>query len=246
MLYGYCVNANQYFEPIDQVKGDVARTVMYLWTTYNNTSKPLTITSVFKDFDTLLSWHTLDRPDAIEGNRNDYSEFQSKQKNRNPFVDHPELAWKIFGNEATSSVKTACMNAYPANGGDPIDPTGITLNRTEATVQINNSLQLVATLQPSGATGNISWTSSNPAVATVSNNGLVNAFASGDTTITATVGSYSATCAINVPEGINYGSESNPLNIEQAKAAIDRNTSTLSDSPLYVRGMIYTNSVPDS
>ena len=98
---------------------------MYLWTTYYGYKayNPLNILSVFDSYDTLLSWHTLDKPDALEGNRNNYSE-SSDQKNRNPFVDHPELAWKIFGDEVSSSVKNACMEAYPANGGEtPPTPT---------------------------------------------------------------------------------------------------------------------------
>ena len=32
MLYGYM---GGYFEPIDSVKGDVARILMYVWTTYD-------------------------------------------------------------------------------------------------------------------------------------------------------------------------------------------------------------------
>ena len=115
MLYGY--TGGKYFEPLDQVKGDVARIIMYMWTAYTGYTgySPLSITSVFQSYDVLLKWHTLDKPDALEGNRNNYAQT-SIQKNRNPFVDHPELAWKIFGNEATSSVKSACMEAYPGDG----------------------------------------------------------------------------------------------------------------------------------
>lgn len=123
MNFGW--TGNGYFEPLDSVKGDVARIIMYLWTTYYGYKayNPLNILSVFDSYDTLLSWHTLDKPDALEGNRNDYSE-SSDQKNRNPFVDHPELAWKIFGDEVSSSVKNACMTAYPADSGEtPITPT---------------------------------------------------------------------------------------------------------------------------
>ena len=202
MLYGYCANGNEYFEPIDQVKGDVARTVMYLWVTYNNTSKPLSITSVFKDFDTLLRWHTNDRPDLLEGHRNDWCEQQSKQKNRNPFVDHPELAWKIFGDQASSSVKAACMSIYPDGGTTtPVEPTGITINKTTANLKVNDTLQLTATLQPNGATGSITWTSSDTDVATVSSAGLVTAKAVGTATITAKYSnSIKAECEVTVTE----------------------------------------------
>ncbi len=202
MFYGYLEDGGDLFEPLDCVKGDVARIIMYVWTTYDNSSKPLNIKSVFESYDTLLQWHTMDKPDALEGHRNDYCEKQSKQKNRNPFVDHPELAWKIFGDNAEhTSYKDACMAAYPDNGGGtPIEPTGISLNCTTGTVQAGSSLQLTATLQPAGATGTIAWSSNDTDVATVNNYGLVSGVSEGTATITATSGSYSASCEVTVTD----------------------------------------------
>ena len=201
MLFGYSDGTR--FEPLDAVKGDVARIIMYTWTTYtgwvgNKTYNPLNILSVIESYDTLLRWHTLDKPDVLEGNRNNYCET-SLQANRNPFVDHPELAWKIFGDEASAAVKNACMAAYPANGGEQIDPTGVTLNNTTANLQVGGTSQLVATIQPNGASGSVTWTSNNTSVATVSNTGLVTAKAVGNAVITARVSeSISATCTVTV------------------------------------------------
>ena len=203
MFYGYLEDHGDLFEPLDCVKGDVARIIMYVWTTYNNSSKPLNIKSVFESYDTLLQWHTMDKPDALEGHRNDYCQNQSKQKNRNPFVDHPELGWKIFGDMAEhSSYKTACMAAYPENGGggDPIEPTGITLNQETGTIQVGGSLQLNATIEPTGATGTVTWSSDDTDVASVSNTGLVTGVGEGAATITANVASFSATCEITVTD----------------------------------------------
>ena len=119
MIYGYL--SGDLFEPLDCVKGDVARIIMYVWTAYKNHYSDLpAITSTFESYDTLLRWHTLDKPDVLEGNRNDFSE-SSKQKNRNPFVDHPEYAWKIFGDSASESVKNSCKAAYP-DGGSTVPP----------------------------------------------------------------------------------------------------------------------------
>ena len=122
IVYGYIASGK--FEPIDSVKGDVARIIMYVWTAYYDFYKDsgLMITKTFESYDTLLSWHTMDEPDEMEGMRNDYCE-SSKQKNRNPFVDHPEYAWRVFGDSASSSVKSACMTKYPANGGGTVTPT---------------------------------------------------------------------------------------------------------------------------
>lgn len=201
MLFGY--SDGTWFEPLDAVKGDVARIIMYTWTTYtgwvgNKTYNPLNILSVIESYDTLLRWHTLDKPDVLEGNRNNYCET-SLQANRNPFVDHPELAWKIFGDEASAAVKNACIAAYPANGGEQIDPTGVTLNNTTANLEVGGTSQLVATIQPNGASGSVTWTSNNTSVATVSNTGLVTAKAVGNATITARVSeSISAICTVTV------------------------------------------------
>ena len=188
------------FEPLDCVKGDVARIIMYIWTAYKGYSgySALSITSIFDSYNTLLTWHTMDKPDALEGHRNDYVQNSTVQKNRNPFVDHPEYAWKIFGNNASSAVKAACMEAYPSGGVTPVNPTGITLDKTSASVEINKTMQLTATLQPSGATGSITWSSADSTIASVNGSGRVTGVALGTTTITATCGSYHASCSVIV------------------------------------------------
>ena len=114
MLYGYANGS--FFEPIDAVKGDVARIIMYVWTAYYDyyNDSNLLVTKTIESYDTLLKWHTLDKPDALEGHRNDFSE-SSNQKNRNPFVDHPEYAWKIFGEKASDDIKNSCKAAYPSS-----------------------------------------------------------------------------------------------------------------------------------
>ena len=245
MDYGY--TGNGYFEPLDEVKGDVARIIMYVWTTYTGWSgySSLNILKVFESYDTLLQWHIDDKPDAIEGNRNDYCQT-SRQANRNPFVDHPELAWKIFGDNASTSVKNACMTAYPGSGSsssNPVNPTGISLNKSTANVSVGKTLQLSASLQPTGATGTVSWSSSNASVASVNSTGLVTANAAGSTTITASVNGLTANCVVTVAESTNnYGTLENPLSITDAKEIIDINGTSLSSQPLYVKGIVSSNS----
>ena len=242
MTYGYL--GDGYFEPLDCVKGDVARIIMYVYTTYINypNYNPIYITDIFQSYDTLLQWHTMDKPDALEGNRNDYVQT-TNQKNRNPFVDHPELGWKIFGDEASTSVKNACMAAYPASGSS-VEPTGITLNKSSASISVGRTLQLNATLQPNGATGTVTWSSNNTSAASVSSSGLVTANAVGSATITASVAGYSATCAITVTQPvINYGTETNPLTVSEAIDLIDgRDDPTVATTePIYVKGIVSSN-----
>lgn len=68
-----------------------------------------------------------------------------------------------------------------------IDATGISLNETEAIMCVGSEKQLEATVEPIYATDpSVSWMSTNEAVASVNNNGLVTAFSRGITWIAAT------------------------------------------------------------
>ena len=207
MVWGY--SNGTYFEPLDSVKGDVARIIMYLWTTYNgyidkdgNPYNPLNITDIFESYDTLLRWHTMDQPDALEGHRNDYAE-SSNQGNRNPFVDHPELGWRIFGNAASQEIDNACREAYPFVGGlEPIEPTGVSFESDSVDIVLDASLQLNAALIPNDSDGIMTYSSSDTTVASVDVNGVVTANAVGSATITASVSnSIYVACTVNVIDG---------------------------------------------
>ena len=149
MLYGY--TGGTYFEPIDEVKGDVARIIMYLYTAYTgwNGYSALNIMNVFDNYDTLLKWHTMDKPDMLEGKRNDYCQT-TKQGNRNPFVDHPEFAWRIFGGYASSTVYNDCKDAYPSNG--TIQPTKVLQSITLTGEPTHKEYYVGQTFNPSGLT----------------------------------------------------------------------------------------------
>ena len=81
--------------------------------------------------------------------------------------------------------------------------TAIAINNNEANLVIGNTLQLSATVSPEDATfaDVLQWTSSNPEVATVDDNGLVTAIAKGDAEIkvmTCDYSNLSASCTIKV------------------------------------------------
>lgn len=79
--------------------------------------------------------------------------------------------------------------------------TGITLNETSKELDIIDTFQLIATIEPTNATNtNIIWSSSNEEVATVNQKGLVTAKSIGETTITATTeeGNFTASATITV------------------------------------------------
>lgn len=79
-----------------------------------------------------------------------------------------------------------------------VEVSAVELNKTELALDIQEVEQLIATVSPDNATDpSVTWTSSDEAVATVSD-GFVTAVAAGTATITAKAGEKSATCAITV------------------------------------------------
>lgn len=98
------------FEPDDEYKGDFARTYFYMSTCYkdkNFTSgeggnvfqngaelKPWAV-SLF------LKWHRNDPVSEKETDRN--NAVEKHQRNRNPFIDYPELVEYIWGNKKGSA-----------------------------------------------------------------------------------------------------------------------------------------------
>ena len=88
--------------------------------------------------------------------------------------------------------------------------TGVTLDKTSATIDLkyDNTTSLVATVSPADATNKaVTWTSSNPSVATVDANGVVTAITTGTATITVTTvdGGFTATCDITVTRSRSGG-----------------------------------------
>ena len=198
MPYGWKSSSN--FEPLDSVKGDAARIVMYLYVAYQNVYSNMPyITNVFESYDTLLKWHISDTPDLLEGNRNNYAEA-SIQKNRNPFVDHPEYACKIFGTNASASVKQACYEKYGGTSQYD-DLVSLSINKSSLNLKSGESETLIVTPDPSTAYPYVNWSTSNGSVATVSSDGKVTALNVGTATITATSSidsSIKATCTVTV------------------------------------------------
>ena len=85
------------YEPRDEVKGDVARILLYMWTMYDYLELVDTNPSTYEMalLTVLLSWHDTDPVDDFERNRNEV--IYSYQKNRNPYIDYPEFVELIWG-----------------------------------------------------------------------------------------------------------------------------------------------------
>lgn len=93
-----------YFEPLDNVKGDIARICLYVWIRWGSEWGADNITELFPDTDVLLEWCELDPVDTWEMGRNEVVE--DIQGNRNVFIDYPEYAWLILGKEIPMDMVT--------------------------------------------------------------------------------------------------------------------------------------------
>jgi hypothetical protein len=112
--YGLDAAGNTVYEPREIHKGDAARSLLYMSLRYNGVSGfnwtfnnlnnviLLGLSEDPQDLATLLTWHATDAPDSYEIARNDY--IQSKQQNRNPFIDHPD--WVSYINFNTLTYQT--------------------------------------------------------------------------------------------------------------------------------------------
>ena len=79
-----------------------------------------------------------------------------------------------------------------------VPPSKITFDKTSIVMEQFESTDLLTTFTPIDAVGEITWESSNPKVATIDQTGRIESQANGTTTITARVGSVSATCKVTV------------------------------------------------
>jgi hypothetical protein len=104
------------------------------------------------------------------------------------------------GNKQETCVVSVSSTSVPV--------TGISLNKTTTSITIDLTEQLDASFTPANATNqNTSWSSSNPAVATVGTGGLVTAVSAGSAIITVTSqdGNFTAECTVTVVQLIAQG-----------------------------------------
>lgn len=107
------------FEPIDEYKGDIARALMYVSVRYYTEDDGWGSSGMTSGSDILpwavtmlLRWHAEDPVSAKEIARNEA--VYGIQGNRNPFVDHPEYAARIWAPNTSYNI---VASVYPSNSG---------------------------------------------------------------------------------------------------------------------------------
>lgn len=101
------------FEPIDEYKGDIARSYFYVVTAYEDNVSQWNSDQLggnsfpaFNEWslELLLKWHREDPVSLKEVRRNE--EVSKLQGNRNPYIDYPELVEHVWGMKASYEFTT--------------------------------------------------------------------------------------------------------------------------------------------
>ncbi len=209
------------FEPLDNVKGDAARIVMYVYTHYNkgknvggtldsrgsgtlNFTNVMAASSEAAARELLLEWNALDPVDAIEEKRNE--EVFKIQGNRNPFIDHPEYASAIWGD-----------GKYDPPVSD-VKPTSLSITPSAVTMSVGGTANLTVTPTPSNASKEVKWSVYPTNVVTIVD-GKLTAYAEGQATVTATSTldqNVKATASVTVKKAEGGGSAAGSFIIDRS------------------------------
>lgn len=92
----YKVINHKSFYPGNEWRGDVARIIMYMNIRYDESFETM------GGIDLFLEWNAEDPVSFLETQRNQV--FHSAQGNRNPFIDNPHLATKIWGGKEAENL----------------------------------------------------------------------------------------------------------------------------------------------
>ena len=125
--------------PGDEWKGDVARMMMYMYVRYGDVCLPTAVGVGSTEFtpddmiDLFLVWNIEDPVSDFEKGRNTFHGNTANtyaQGNRNPFIDNPYLATRIWGGDSAQDV----WGIYTSNDTEaPTVPTDVALSNITIT-----------------------------------------------------------------------------------------------------------------
>jgi|TARA_B110000908_G_scaffold75670_1_gene91088 endonuclease I/chitodextrinase len=138
-------DSNGGWYPGDEWKGDVARMMMYMYIRYDDICLPTNVgigdSSLTEDdmIDLFLKWNVEDPVSDFERNRNTYHENttdnSAAQGNRNPLIDNPYLATRIWGGDSAQDTWGIYTSSDTEAPTQPMDV--IASNETTTTIDIN-------------------------------------------------------------------------------------------------------------
>ena len=105
----------------------------------------------------------------------------------------PDSSWYV----PTGQIARLSAQAYTPWILERIGTISLAMGQETASVEVNSTVELTANITSTLA-ATATWSSSDKNIATVDKNGVVKGIAEGTATITATVGTLSATCVVTV------------------------------------------------
>ncbi len=199
----------------DNIKGDVARILLYVYVRWGQPNLFEDVSSsnlpaldsdddannglkVIEDLDTLLRWCENDPVDQWEMTRND--RCQDVQGNRNVFIDYPELAWLLFEQELPGDMDTP--SGYAKQSGTPAyEITAVSSNTDWGTVGVEGYQVIAVPEEGYAVTG---ATVSPAGAAKITQNGNVFTLSNLTANVTVTV-SFKARVAAAISYGVPDG-----------------------------------------
>lgn len=158
------------FEPINEFKGDVARMIFYFATRYEAKLKDFDANDILTntsfpgiqswELEVLKQWHTQDPVSQREIDRNNAA--YTYQRNRNPFIDHPEYVALIWGTTTPDTEAPSTPTNLIVTGSTS---STISLSWTASTDNImvaTYDIYLDETLKTSSSSNSITVTGLNP------------------------------------------------------------------------------------
>ena len=165
----YSGGSGTVFEPDDEYKGDFARTYFYMVTAYNSKQTSWTSSGTnlsgnkYPCFNTwslnmLLEWHRNDPVSEKETKRNDA--VYAIQKNRNPYIDHPELVEYVWGDNKNDAAGWQGTASTTPTLSAPTAGSTVSVGTTTANTAITKSVTIAGSNLTSAITLSLSGTNS--------------------------------------------------------------------------------------
>ena len=215
--------SSSYYDPGVSVRGDCARTLLYMYVRWGNTGNMWGTDGVIESLDVLLRWIKEDPVDTWEMGHNDA--VQSITGTRNVFVDYPEYAYLLFGQSIPSDLTTPSNGGNPNGGSTGGGTTGgsiATLVTDASTLKAGDQI-IIAALDYDVAMSTTQNTNNRGEVAITKNDSTLT-YGSDVQVLTLTAGSTADTFALDTGSGYLTAASSSANNLK-TKSLIDANSS---------------------